>query len=163
MAFVNIWFGMRKTAAEVVKARLNWDEGEYTSPVTDREYRLFKLMADQENVERLFKVASISGNDWILWSIGFDEPANVLQKVQDEIDALLLKYPTQVSIAGAWFWDGRQVGTQWNEDQTDITGAPTYTIPTTQLLKFMPDVEGLPATVLADVNLSLGQSPRRFV
>ena len=166
--FVNLWLGMRKTASEVVKTRLNWDDStEYTGPITDREYKLFKLMADQEVVEGRFKVAIIGGNQWVLWTIGFEKPLNVLQKVQDEIDALLLKYPTQVYVGGAWFWDGRQVGTQFDAEG-NLTGTPTYPIPA-QLLKFMPDVwngDDPPtystATVLADEHLSLGQSPRDF-
>lgn len=40
------------------------------------------------------------------------------------------------------------------------TGTPLYPIPVSQLLKFMPDVDGQPATVLADVNLLAGQTPR---
>ena len=42
------------------------------------------------------------------------------------------------------------------------TGTPTYPLHP-QLLQFMPDVDGLPATVLADVNLLQGQPPRSFV
>lgn len=45
---------------------------------------------------------------------------------------------------------------------SSYTGSPLYPIPKVQLLNFMPDVDGSPATVLTDVNLLAGQSPRDF-
>ena len=45
---------------------------------------------------------------------------------------------------------------------TGMTGTPTYPIPYANLLEFMPDVDELPASVLADVNLLFGQAPRSF-
>jgi len=41
-------------------------------------------------------------------------------------------------------------------------GTPTYPLHP-QLLKFMPDVNELPATELADTNLLMGQPPRNFL
>jgi len=58
-----------------------------------------------------------------------------------------------------------QVGTEWtDETQTATTGTPVYPMHP-QILKFMPDVGDppVPATVLADVSLGMGQAPRRFI
>lgn len=161
--FANVWMGVRVEAHDAIVTRLRWDEesqGPYPGPVTDREHKVFRYMSDQDIVQRLFKNSIIAGKEWSLWSLSFTEN---LAQVKIELDQLLLDRPNHISIAGAWQWDGRQFGTQWtDETQTATTGTPTYPIPTAQLLKFMPDVGGSPATVLADVNLLFGQSPRRF-
>jgi len=213
---------MQKAAAEIVKTRLNHDgerDGEYTGPVTEREYKLFRYMADLDSVSKLYAEPTIQGEQWVLWSITFNERKSMLQKIADELAVLIAKYPSKVAIAGAWHIEfgkpfSRQVGTQYliesveqfiNDPQfnqpnianpdfepgvddreiipdptwiapdpwpqvsvgfadeiTGVTGTPTYPIPATALLKFMPDVNGNPATELADVNLGQGWPPRRF-
>ena len=120
-------------------------------------------MHDRENTQRLFKQATLGGRVWTVWSVYFDLPGNILQLVKAELDQMLVDYPTQFVVTGAWHWDGRQVGTEWtDETQTATTGTPVYPMHP-QILKFMPDVDGLPATVVTDVNVGFGQSLRRFV
>lgn len=227
MKLFNLWLGMRETAAVVVRTALRWDEesqGPYTGPVTDREIKFFRFMADQPNTEKLWKKATLGGNEWIMWSIGFNVPGGTAALLKNEIDALIAKYSTQVAVAGAWVIEfdkpfSRQIGTQYlvesveqfgNDPQfnqpdvpnpdlqpdpdlpdydpnetipdptwvapdpwpqisfgfadeiTGTTGAPTYPINKTQLLKFMPDVGGFPATELSDLNLGMGWPFRDF-
>lgn len=171
MRFVNVWLGLREEAQDAIIERLDFDpELEYTGPVTDREARLFQYMSDRANVQRLFKTTRIGGRPWTLWSLSFTEN---LAQVQTELELLVENRPNHVTIAGAWFWDGRQVGTQFVHDEeglvTGVSGTPTYPLPVNALLQFMPDLrdsEGVvtgPAVDLTDVNLLLGQSPRRFL
>lgn len=212
MGFANIWLGLRDDANTIVKDYLRHDEeadGPYTGPVTNRAGRFFRFMADQENVQKLFKAPTLGGNVWHLWSISFSDDQYTLQQIKDEIDWILATYPAQTSMVGAWKWTGEQYGTEHvytttvepvttsrlnpdydpnefledgttpnpnydpqrvirtTQDQevtriTGMTGTPTYPIPAAQLLNFMPDVNGSPATVLANVNVLFGQSPRSF-
>ena len=157
---VNVWLAIRDDAQGAVITRLNWDEetqGTYSGPVGDREHRIFKAMADRAEVQRLFEKASINSNLWNLWSVTFDETKSDLNEIADELDYLALTYPNQFIIGGAWFWDGRQVN-----------GYP----PHPKLIEFMPDVvtydengnelSRTRPTVVSDVNVGLGQSPRTF-
>lgn len=111
---VNLWLALRDDAQALIKTRLNWDEesqGPYTGPVTNRQFKLFRLMADLDVVGRLFRLDNDGSNDWNLWSLFFDFETNVLQKIQDELDALVAEFPNHVKIVGAWNYDtGAQVG-----------------------------------------------------
>lgn len=173
---INVFLALRSDAQQSVVTRLTWNEevqGEYTGPVTDRQAKLFRYMADRETTQALFRNATIGAFKWTLWSVYFPLSlgSNVLQIIQDELDNLAVTYPTQFIIVGAWRWDGRQVGTRWNSDRTDVTGTPTYPIHP-RLIDLMPDevtydaegneVSRVRPTGLSDVNLLLGQSPRRF-
>jgi hypothetical protein len=157
---INVWLALRDDAQSLIVERLRWNEqqqGAYNGPVTDRQAKIFRYMADQENTRRLFKTATLNSRQWSLWSVYFNPAelgANVLQIVKDELDQLAADYPSRFVIAGAWRWNG-----------TQIPGYP----PHPQLLKFMPDVWNgdLPPTysaptVLTDVNLLMGQAPRDF-
>jgi len=110
---INIWIALRADAQALIKTRLNWDEGEYTGPVTDRQAKLFRLMSDRGVVQKLFRVDSLT-QDWTLWSVYFNFTGKmILKKVKDELDQLALDYPNHIKIVGAWHWDGRQVGTDF--------------------------------------------------
>jgi len=202
---VNVWIGLRDDAQAAILTRLRWDEetqGPYTGPVTDRQHKLFSYMHDRENTQRLFKQATFGGRVWTVWSVYFDLPGNILQLVKAELDQMLVDYPTQFVVMGAWHWEGNQVGTEhvystrivtktWSilnpdyqpdpdlpafDDRYTIrvtgdveeeyvsghTGTPIYPMHP-QILKFMPDVDGLPATVVTDVNLGQGQVHRNFL
>ncbi len=156
---VNVWLGLRDDAQSAINTCLNWDsEVEYSGPVGDREKRIFQLMGDRAVVQSLFAKATINSNQWNLWTVTFDNPVNALLKIQGEIDYLADRYPLQFVIGGAWHWDGRQVGTQFTYTDgtvTGISGTPIYPLHP-RLIDFMPD------GVLADVNLSAGQTPRIF-
>lgn len=124
---VNVWIALRDDAQNAIRTRLEWDEesqGAYTGPVTDRTARLFSKMADRATVQRLFRVATLNTRQWTLWSVYFDEPVDVLQKVQDELDQLAIDYPSQFIIAGAWKEDGAMVGCTLT--QTEVAN-PAYT------------------------------------
>ena len=119
---VNVWLALRTTAQNAIVERLNWDEeaqGEYTGPISDRDARVFSYMSDQANKQRLFKTATISGGDYKLWSLDFEDN---LQLVRQEVDRLVAENPTQMRVVGAWQWDdGRQVGTQLVWDTRTVT------------------------------------------
>ena len=112
MSFANVWFGLEERAQTPVIERLRHNEerdGPYSGPVSDREYKIFRYMSDQANVQRLFKNSRIGPRDWSLWSVNFTEN---LPKVRQELDWLVANRGSMVSIAGAWKWDGSQAGTQ---------------------------------------------------
>ena len=172
---VNVWLGIRDDVQTAINTCLDWDDStEYSGPVGDREKKIFQAMSDRAVVQSLFNKATINSNLWNLWSVYFDEPKDILIRVKNALDYLEATYPLQFVIAAAWHWDGRQVGTQYTYDEgeiTGITGTPTYPIHT-KLIDFMPDivtydVDGneltrTAATILSDVNLLAGQSPREF-
>lgn len=141
--FVNVWIALRDDAQAAIKERLNADDSGtlYSGPVDDRTAKLFHRMVDRNNVQRLFNIATAGGRQYTLWSITFDEPGNVLQKIKDEIDRLATEYPNRFIVAGAWNWDGSQI--------VDYPPDP-------RLDRFMP------GGVVQDVNLIFGQSPRDF-
>lgn len=176
---INVWLALRDDAQALIKTRLSWDEetqGEYTGPVTNRQFKLFKLMHDLGSTQKLFRVDTVGGRDWTLWSVYFNFKTSVLQKIKDELDDLALNFPNHIKIIGAWHWDSRQAGTQWELDidgnrTGNVTGTPIYPLHS-RILKLMPDIvtydidgnviSTVPATVPADINLGLGQIPRRF-
>lgn len=163
---VNLWLALRDDSQALIKTRLTWDEktqGEYTGPVTDRQFKLFSLMQDRANRQRLFRIDRVASRDWIWWSLDFDFPKNVLQKIKAEIDDLIANFPNHVKIIGAWHWDdGRQV---------KQGGTPVYPVHA-RILELMPDVVTFDEfgnetsrtrpTVPSDINLGLGQTPRQF-
>jgi hypothetical protein len=130
--------------------------------------RIFRKMADIATVETMFKKPTLGGNVHQLFSVNFNDiNKDAAQRIQDALIHLENNYPAQFEVVGVWQWDGRQAGTQWELDQDgertgNTTGTPTYPLHA-QLIQFMPDVGGIPATELADVNLIQGQSPRRFI
>ena len=163
---INVWLALRDDAQAQIKTRLQWDtelQGAYTGPVSNRQHRLFQLMHDQATVEHLFRIDRVSARDWHLWNLTFDFPNNVLQRVKDELDALIAAYPSHVKIVGAWNWDD---GTQ-----VEQAGSPVYPIHA-RILELMPDVVTYDINgnetsrtrplVPSDVNLGFGQAPRQF-
>jgi hypothetical protein len=155
---INAWLALRDDAQALIKTRLDWDEsqGTYSGPITDRQAKLFGYMHDRDSTQRLFRVDRVSGRDWTIWSVYFDLPGNILQKVKAELDQLIIDYPNHIKIVGAWKWDGTQI--------------PDYP-PHPRLIEFMPDVityeNGVEIsrtrpTVVSDVNLGLGQTRRDF-
>ena len=173
---VNVLLALRRDTSVLLTERLEWDEeadGEYDGPVPDRAYRIFQAASDFKR----YRIDTDGGADWVLWSLYFSGPKNILIKVRDELDWLASTYPNRVKIGGAWHYDdGRQVGTtiQYDEDgvETGVTGTPVYPIHP-RLLEFMPDlverdadgveVSRVRPTMLSDVNLLQGQKERRFV
>ena len=156
---INVWLALRDDAQALIRARLSWDEetqGEYSGPITDRQHKLFKLMHDLETTQKLFRVDA-GARDWTIWNLYFDLPNNILLKVQNEIDALIVAFPNHIKIIGAWKWNGTQI--------------PAYPLHA-RILEFMPDIvtydengnetSRVRPTVPSDVNLGLGQTPRQF-
>lgn len=167
---INLWIGLKQSAFDTLRPLL--DDYEYDGQHL-LAVRFFRRMINHATVDRMFKVANIGGDDYRLFSLTFNDlNKNAALRLQEGLDHLTSNYPNQFAVAGAWFWDGRQVGTQWvdPEDHSQgTTGTPLYPINETQLLKFMPDVwngDDPPtysaATQLTDVILTQGQSHRRF-
>ena len=176
----NIFLILTTTAKNILRPLM--DDCSYDGPHLEA-VKIFRKMAHFQIVERMWKKPTIGGKKRFLYSI------TVPRNAKDAIDYLLEEYPNQIAVAGAWFWDGRQVGTQFvlDEDgsktynldengepidQPITTGTSTYPIGRNALLKFMPDIierdsEGAiistnPATELTDVNLEQGMQPRIF-
>ena len=174
-SLVNVWLAMSATATNAIRTRLQWnaeEQGEYTGPVTDTEYRIFLKMADFVTVERMFKRPIIDGKRRHLFTLNFAATA----KARTALEYIEANRPGHFNIAGAWWWDSRQIGTQWELDAEgnrtgNTTGTPLYPLHA-RLLDFMPDIvehdsdgniiSTTAATVLVDVNLVQGQEPRRF-
>lgn len=175
---VDVWLALSDTAIDAFKARRAVEEAgdEYTGPVTDRAYRILSKMANMENRQRLFKGATLAGKTVQIFSLAFTENLGAVNTALTELEE---DYPGHIGIVGAWWWDGRQVGTEWeldgNGDRTgNVTGTPAKPIPN-WAYQLMPDlvtydgngdeVSRTPASSnadLKDVNLLLGQAPRRF-
>ena len=176
---VNLWLALSTQALDEFKT-YRQDENNYSGPMTQRIYRGLSKMQDFGTVQRLFSTPTIGGREYNLFSMYFNLDREQASVVQDFLDELTTDWPNQFIIVGAWWWDGRQVGTQWELDQDgdrtgNTTGTPVYAIPT-QAYRIMPDVvtydengnetSRTPASSnadLRDINLLSGQSPRRFV
>lgn len=171
---INIWILMSASVTNLIRTRLEWDEeqsGEYRGPIGRLEHGIFSTMAHFSNVERMFKRPTISGQKRHLFNLNFTSET----KAQEALDYLAANRAENFIIGGAWYWDGRQLGTEWevdtDGDRTGTTGTPTYPLHL-RLIDFMPDVvehddgnviSTTPATVLTDVNRIQGQESRRFL
>jgi hypothetical protein len=158
----NVWIVISDEVLELIKDRIN--DPDYDGTLINL-VRFLRRQADFKTTSKKWKRPTIGGKERILFSVNYGQDDD-LQEIRDAIDELSEKLGTDFGVAGAWWWDSRQVGTQWDEEDGEPTGDPLYPINATQLLKFMPDVwDGpvlVPATELADVNLIQGQKPRRF-
>jgi len=121
-----VFIALRDDAQTSIVERLQWDEetqGEYTGPVGDREYKIFRYMQNRVERQKLFKTPDIGGNVWHLWAIVFESN---LPAVQVELDYLAATYPNRIIIAGAFIWNWgdmacRQAGTQLVIDTRTVT------------------------------------------
>ena len=117
---VELMLALRDDAQALIIERLKWNEeedGEYTGPVSNRTYRLFGYMQNFTQRQKLFKTVTAGGRVYTAWSFMFTGDSTILQKVKDELDALVAAYPNHVFVLGAFiFVPGdimcRQVGTQ---------------------------------------------------
>ena len=126
---INLWLGVRDDAQAIIKTRVKWDketQGEYTGPVIDRQNKLFSKMHDLDVTQKLFRVDTVDGRDWTIWSIYFNESVDVMGKIQDELDALMILYPNHIKILGVWHKDG-----------TRVTAYPLHP----RLIEFCPDIQ----------------------
>lgn len=140
---------------------------------------VFRALGDP-SVRDIFKHHNPSGpRSYELWSLYYEvETEQELRDIRNDLNA---EFPGQVRTIGAFWWDGRQVGTEWeldengervfhieidDEGQEEIiwhtTGQSIFPLHTS-ILEYMPDIDGSPATELTDVNLGQGQTPRIFV
>ena len=175
---VNIWIALTTAAKNAVNTRLNWDDeqGEYSGNVSDTEYKIFRRFQQHNVRQRMFRPATIGGKTWHVYLLDFNLSGSKAGRLQDALDFLEANRAGKFLVVGAWHWDGRQVGTQWEvvdgERTGETTGTPMYPLPSTnQLLKIMPTIktwdeqgnmtESNP-TEVTDINLIQGQSPRRF-
>jgi len=117
---IELMLALRDDAQALIVERLKWDEeedGEYTGPVSNSTYRLFRYMNDFTQRQKLFKVVTAGGRQYTAWSFMFTGDSTILQKVKDELDELTAAYPDHVIILGAYRFEPgdimcRQVGTQ---------------------------------------------------
>ena len=145
---VNVWVALRDDAQAALVERFTWDvdtQGPYTGPVSDETALLFSRMRGGAVVQRLFRVATINARQWTLWNLYYNNRADVLQRVQDELDQLALDYPNQFIIAGAWIWDNqlaaRQVGTQLNVQTRTVQRQVRERNPNWQPDESLPDYD----------------------
>lgn len=151
---VNVWLALRDDAQALIKTRLTWDEetqGEYTGPITDRQFNVFRLMGDRSVVQSLFR----KDGSWTPWTLGFDSDG---PDARGEITQLIADFPGAIRIVGGWNFDSGE----------QVTGFPIHP----RILEFLPDIVTFDIdgnetsrtrpTVPSDINLGLGQAPRQF-
>ena len=180
---VSVWVAISATGTTAIRERLSWNEetqGEYSGTITDTEHKIFQKMHDVATVQAMFKKPTIAGKSWRIFSLNFEASS----KAKEALDWIAENRTGHFYVMGAWWYDGRQVGTKFVYDEEGIqqfdeviedeivisstpqtTGTPVYPVHN-RLIDFMPDrlVDELPvpATELENVNLILGQKPRRF-
>lgn len=186
---LNLFVALSTSAKNAVNTRLRWKEsdGEYTGPVSDTEHKIFRRMAHHSQTIDKWKSATFAGKTWTLFNLTFSDPDRQLKKA---LDYLTANRGNTFRVVGAWWWDSRQVGTQFvyavdgeqifDETLDDdgnvissvpqVKGTPTYPIPA-QLIQFMPDDVDwtdpnnpifTPATELKQVNKEQDMADRRF-
>ena len=178
--YANLWLALSSQALTEFRNRRTQGDS-YTGPMDDETYRILDKMSDQEVVKGMFKSPTIGGKTYNLFSVYLEGTA----KAARAIEKLTTDWPTHFFVIGAWWMDGRQIGTEWEIDEDElsetygqrtgnVTGTPVYPIPAAAW-RIMPDVvtydsEGneasrIPATSnadLRDINVLQGQQPRRF-
>lgn len=135
---------------------------------------IFRQLGDP-SVRALFRRDNPAGpRDYELWSVYYEiDTPNELLQIRNALNA---EFPGQLRTIGAWWFDGRQVGTEWELDEDGvrtggITGQPLFPLGA-RVLEFMPDdvtydEDGVETSrtrpiVLSDINLGFGQKPRQF-
>jgi len=170
MRAVNVLIALSSTAKDTVRPLLNDDDYKGTHL---KAVRILRKMANIGTVEKVWRSPRIAGKDWHLFEASF--VVTDKDKVRDALDFLNTEYPNNAAIVGAWWYDGRQVGTRFTYDEdgqiTGTTGTPLYPIHP-RLIDFMPDEEVRDGngdllftqrpTQLSQVHLRQGQAPRRF-
>lgn len=159
---VNLWMGFDDRA----QSDANPVEGELPSVA-------YRALGDPV-VRSLFRQDNPSGpRSYELWSLYYEVDTD--QQVMDIRNDLNAEFPGQLRTIGAWWWDGRQVGTEFTFDIdgviTGTTGDPTFPLHV-RILEFIPDIvtydnDGNETgrsrpLVVSDVNLGAGQIERRF-
>ena len=164
---VNLWIAISTQAVDEYIEK--GSDPAYSGPMDDVTFSTLSKMADRRVVQNLFKPVDAAGKTYKLFSINVEGSA----KAKAAIDDLTEKWPTHFIMLGAWWSDGRQVGTEIVEGE--VTGTPIYPIHA-QTYKFMRDTasawdaEGnvtatTPASSnadLRDVNVMTWQAFRNF-
>lgn len=126
------------------------------------KHEAFKALGDP-SVRGIFRKDNPNGpRDYELWSLYYDvETAQEVGKIRDKLHD---EFTGQIRTIGAWWWDGREVGTEWVDEVGGETREQPLFPQHNNILEFVPDTDefGTRPTALADVNLGLGQTPRRF-
>lgn len=180
MSTVNLWIALSDQGLTEFRAKRQDPDG-YDGPLDDDTYEVLDKMADQEVVRGLFASPTIGGKTYNLFSVYLPGTARVAKAIDD----LTTNWPNHFIVIGAWWFDGRQAGTEWEIDEDEqsetygqrtgnVTGTPIYPIPA-QAYRIMPPVNvydengdlvsSTPATSnadLRDINLLASQAPRRF-
>lgn len=156
MSSANVWLAASEDMMQAYKDYPN-------SSMDEQSYDIISSAWGIEGSAKLFKAQPIGGKDWSIFGLYTPRNPN-LQNIKSSLDYLEATWPNDCAVAGAWYCimagpDGkaRQAGIA-----EDGTGTPIWPINFTQLIKFMPDVDGQPATELTDVSLVSGQLPRNF-
>ena len=138
------------------------------SDLLDEDRKTGRILShpDMNFIDRMMKRKTLGGNEWRLYSVYIDPSSSSKTQIQNWIAS----NSSQVIIAGAWKWNGLQVGTS-RDEEGDIVGTPLYPVDA-RLIQFMPDdvtydSEGVEASrtnaiALKDVNLIAGQAHRIF-
>ncbi len=167
----NVWIVVTDNVWKVIKERINDDD--YNGDMI-QAVRAIRRQADPRGSSARFKKPTLAQKKRKLISINFPKGSRSTI-VRESLDLLDAELGNKFNVAGAWWWDGRQIGTRWinaDDHSEGVEGVPLYPISVNQLVKFMPDivvdnsdpespVYG-PATELTDVNLTQGQADRRL-
>ena len=140
------------------------DDPELDTELQAKNREALSRATDIDVVPLLFKQETQAGKQWTLYIFTYD--FELPRETEQAVERLASENPGQTRELGGWDWDGKMFGEEWAYDQdgniTGTTGVPLYPL-YGNLLSYMPDVNGVPATEVTDVNILLGQTPRRFV
>ncbi len=116
---VNVWLGIRDdpiggglSALGEAKAYVADPEG-YSGPITPYHGTTLLYMANIAERLKFWRAPTLGGQRWTIWSLDIDDATVPLATARERIEALVTDFPNHIVIAAAWWWDGRQVGTQW--------------------------------------------------
>jgi hypothetical protein len=155
MSQFNLWLGMSQAFQAELVPLINEGTPATAFPglnqLDEVTLELFRNSHDAENVARLFKLWPGPGaKNYRVWSFYFAKPLQG-PLIRADIDEMAADYPGDFLPMGAWRTDtGAEVGN------------PVWWPVPAQVVNFMPDIDGLPATEPTDVNLLFGQVPRDF-
>lgn len=154
----NAWITVEKDRALSWRDWLRWEiataSGEEAGeePILSLwEEKAARRLGDMEYIFKAFLQPSILAKTWIMLSV-YDVTQGEIESGYTHLgDA---EEGGDFACAGYWEW-------RRHDDLSSFVDLG-YPWRPTQLLKFMPDYDGTPATEVSDVNVLFGQPPRVF-
>lgn len=158
--YVNIWMAVSAQATNEYKSKDELGDA-YGGPMDDTTFSILSKLADKSTLDKFYTTPTIGGKIYSIFSLYIEGTA----KLATAIDYITTEWPTHIVILGAWWMDGRLVGTDWvldvNGNPTgEITGTPTYPVHD-QTWRIIPGASS--NADLKDLLIIQGQTLRRWL